>query len=270
MTPQRMRVLALVGAAVVVAAVVGWRAGTPGGGEAERTPADTVAVFFEAQRVGDCDLLADLVTEASLSQRGEWTRGDFLDRCARALVGYHPAEGALTIRRGEDDDQRRVRRFRRGGLGTLVKEGGEWRVDVDTRTLTIGRSVADTVRAYVDAYNARDCEALLPLVAEVTRTQAGNTDESHAASQCEALMAEAAGRQPLVVTVLEADPAGLLNGATVDVAVHREDTSPHGGRPERVSMVREGLTWTVMGVEGDNRSERTENGLIPLFAVERT
>jgi hypothetical protein len=99
-----------------------WRAFADEG----RTPARTVSLFFAAQEAGDCELVLDLLTEASWSQDGARSRREFLDECRAALVGYQPVVDEVSIAPQDDDGH-----ARRDGdcnrLADLVTlEAGRW------------------------------------------------------------------------------------------------------------------------------------------------
>jgi hypothetical protein len=253
------------GAVLVVAAWFGWQALADD--EPGLTPADTVTSFFEAQRQGDCALVLDLVTESSRSGTdGRPSGSGFLDRCAQALVGYSPAQGALSLGRGDDGD--RISVSREDGTfsdGVVVREQGEWRVEVDAGTLTVGRSPEQTLRAYLDAYNAGDCDVLLTLVAPATRTRGGELSEPDAAARCEEIFEASADRTPLMVVQLEMGESA--DGVVAEVTVRGEGRRPTAGsEPHRVQLVWDGLAWTLGGISsGEQPEARPADGPVPLF-----
>ncbi|HEV7762383.1 MAG TPA: hypothetical protein VGO78_25415, partial [Acidimicrobiales bacterium] len=271
----RPRLVAL-GLGAVLVAAWGWRSVTnPGPG---RTPAQTVSAFFDAQRTGDCERLIDVLTEASWSQDGRRSRDDFLDQCADALVGYHPPVGRVVIEVDDDGKSDRATVFTGGRTfetdepeGRLVREDGAWRVEPDPEVLRIGRSVDDTLRGYVDAFNDRDCEGMLDYLAETTWSQDGTRSDSHFLTQCAAALTSEPDEPPLVVGGVDVERDGdraLADTAVVTSGAPTVDLQ----EPESTLFVREDLTWTVAGV-ADASGEVVEpadgDAPVPLFEVPR-
>lgn len=188
--------LGLAGLGVLLLVGVGWWALRS---EGSRSIEETVDEFFEAQRAGDCEGLLELVSEASWSNGGRWSRDEFLSHCAEALDGYEPDVGHVSvavydedggyIARDEDADEVGDRAlvsvtsrselwdiYRRGSqnpAGHVLREDGEWKVETDDVVLRIGRSVHETVIGYLDAYNQGDCERLIAFLSEDAWSEGG-------------------------------------------------------------------------------------------------
>ena len=277
---KRRRRRVVVGAGLAV--VLGWwsvRAVAADG--PARTPAETVTAFFDAQRAGDCELLVDLLTESSWSQDGTLTRDGFVDACGEALAGYRPVPGPVTIelvvdgeRYGsptEDEADRALVRI--GGLryeapeGTLVREGGAWRIETDERVLVVGGSAAERLQRYVDAYDAGDCERMRLFLAEPTCSQDRTLSEDEFADRCARAVGRAAGdgdgadRRPLVV---DAMTIGFRQSdrsvPSVAVTVHRDGELPLEDHSDEATFVREGLVWQLVGLP-----EGATDTVVPVF-----
>jgi hypothetical protein len=266
------------GLGAVLVAGWGWRAATDAG--PGRTPGQTVSAFFEAQRTGDCERLLDVVTEASWSRDGRRRRDDFLDQCADALVGYQPPVGRVVV---EVEDDRAtvsigVRSFEDDEPeGRLVREDGAWRVEADPEVLRIGRSIDDTLRGYVDAFNDGDCEAMLDYLAETTWSQDGEHTDGQFVSQCTAAGDGGPDEPPLVVGQVDVEDDGQQEGdgdrALADAAIVASGAPGVGDQePESTLFVREGLTWTFAGVadaSGELASPADAHAPVPLFELPR-
>jgi hypothetical protein len=257
-------------AAVVVAVLVtawGPARARDGGGGPGLSPGQVVGAFFLAQRDGDCGRLVDLVSEASWSDGGERSRHEFLDQCDAALEGYRPAVDQLVIRSvGEDGDRvpvawsagrspaEVVYRDPEAVNGSLVREEGRWRVRLDGSVLHLGRSVPETVRGYLDAYNRADCARLVGFLAESVWS-ASATSRAEFVRRCEQ---EADDRRslgpPLAVeaagTIEVSDVEEERAEAAVTVALGGSPIRGDAGGRETVRLVKEGLQWRLAGSEG--------------------
>lgn len=254
--------LAAAGIAALGLAWWGWQA--QGGSGEGRTPSQAASGFFEAQRTGDCDRLLDLLTEDSWSQGGEWSEREFLDRCEAALVGYRPIVEQVELEvvddrdfADESGDRARValdgRPTYEDPTGRMVRDGGEWRVETDPDVFVLGRSIDDTLRGYVDAYNAGDCDALRSFLAEATWSLEGSLSEDEFAERCRAVVDDPAGRRPLVVRWVDPRSADEdhVDRRIADVHVVRsDDVSILDLDSAAAVFVREDLTWGFAGLAG--------------------
>jgi hypothetical protein len=260
------------GTGVLVVAAAAWLTTRPGGGPGEEGPSvgHTVSTFFQAQRDEDCRRLVDLLTEASWSQDGELSRGEFLEQCADAVDGYREAAYEPRLRApgasfhveivGGDGDRssegdRAVVRFESFTAdeewwydleGRLVREDGEWKVETDPYVLPIGRSIEDTVRGFVDAYDEGDCERLLDHLSRPTWSQDGQVDRQEFLEACRRAADDRRelGQPPVSVAQVEMpDPP---NDDQVTVEATLSLTGGLAASPSTsVTLVREGLEWTL-------------------------
>ncbi|HEY8543751.1 MAG TPA: hypothetical protein VIL36_01840 [Acidimicrobiales bacterium] len=83
---RRRRLLLGVGVVAVVGLLVGTALWLRGGRDDERSPEDTVRLFFDASMDRDCEELVDLVVERSWSQGGTVGRAEAVDQCTRDLA----------------------------------------------------------------------------------------------------------------------------------------------------------------------------------------
>jgi len=273
--PRRRRLI-LVGAAVAVVVVVavpwGWRTVTDPG--PQPTAAQTVSAYFDAQATGDCELLRDLLTKSSWSQDGELSADEFVDECEVALIGFRPITDDVQIDLVGDGGEYDLDDHPTQGLVTLssseaegrtVREGGRWRIEIDPEVLTLGASIEDRVRAYVDAYNAGDCDLLHRQLADATWSQDGGLSADEFAQRCAAEVGRNAERRPLIVDAVDLGPnpgADRDTGGSerrVDVGLHRVGDASLAGHLDRVELVREGLAWKVTAIP-DSLAETSDQG----------
>jgi hypothetical protein len=270
---RRQRVAVVAG---IVALVLAWQVASSGDGRLReavpgltaaggRSPAQTVTGFFQAQAAGDCErLVDDLLTEESWSDGGRLRRGQFLDRCADAVEGYRPNVRDVQIQLVDEEgdvtsDDDGVDRAVVGigvppGLdiayeddvatGRLVREDGEWKVRTDPVVLHLGRTVEETVAAYVEAYDTGDCDTIADVLSEEVWSQDGELDRDQFLAEC----GRAADRRQERM-----QPAIGLRTSEVSIDDHRQATAtithgdPLGSRPrilydeddEAATLVRE-------------------------------
>jgi hypothetical protein len=276
---------------VVAGGGVLWTLRSDGGsGRPQRTAAETVSGFLQAQRDGDCERLVDLVTERSWSDGGRLGRGEFLERCADALDHYDlgmeqtDIDLELLDDLGEptDDPDRAVAASvvapalpddlglaGPGEDGRLVRQAGEWRVETGDGILRIGRSVDQTVQGYVEAYNEGDCERVADHLSEAAWTWDGELDRRESMATCtEAAAARRERRwqvpaqvQGMVGVVLEDD-----GRATAEVAMV-QPTGMAPLDPDEVVLVREGLEWKLHGSRRDGSDEVDVRWPLPAIGL---
>jgi hypothetical protein len=253
----------VIGAGVVVAVVAGvvW-VGVRGDGEPELSPAQVVSGFFQAQRDGDCERLVDLVSEASWSDGGERSRDEFLEHCDAALDGYQPAVDRLDVHEVDGAGDRLTvvwPGFSPDGVdlgeeraeGTLVREEGSWRVRLDDLVLHLGRSVDETVRGYLDAYNRADCDRLVGFLSGSVRSVDATTSAAFG-RHCEHGSGDRQGARrprPLEATGIEVSVEGDRAQATFSVTVAGGTIGRSAVEAETVQLVKEGLQWKLAGSE---------------------
>lgn len=152
----------------------------------------------------------------------------------------------------------------RGREGRLVREGGEWKVVTDAHILPIGRSVPETVRGYLDAYNAGDCERLLDHLSEAAWSEGGQLSREAFLEQCDAA---AEARQafletPVDIVMMEVSGEGEQNEASAVVDLYWQG-GPYSPPPsDSVTVVREELEWKL-----DIRESRRAEGVTTPFVT---
>jgi hypothetical protein len=153
--------------------------------------------------------------------------------------------------------------------GRLVREGGEWKVEPGLGALRIGRSVEETIQAYVDAYNEGDCERLVDLVSEAVWSSGG---ERTRAGFVEGCAADAAARDsrpwqlPLRISTVDGVDVDLDDDqAEARVELQAPDTfyASRQLAPDEVALVREGLTWKLDPGRRDGASEADPQRPLP-------
>lgn len=233
----------------------------------------TATAFFHAQQDGDCERLIGLVSEASWSDGGQLQRDDFLEQCAEAVDGYELAVDEIDIEIVDDEGDhvppsehgdRAVARVRAqvdeqgpgSHEGSLVREDGTWKVETDPNVFRVGRSVKDTVRGYLAAYNDGDCEQLIDYLSEAAWSQDGELSREDYLDTCaDAAAARQDHGQPrLRATEIEVSLEGDDRGATATVVLFG-DTAGYGyglgvsygdpDEPDTAVLVKEGLEWKL-------------------------
>jgi hypothetical protein len=234
---RRRRLRRALAATVVVAGLgIGLVGARHRNGSPKRTAQQTVDEFFAAQKERDCGRLINVLADMSWSDQGRRTRAEFLAQCEDALEGFEPvdAPGGYFA---DDEDGDRVTVESPAGVhdGTLLREDGEWQVVTDPDVLTIGRTPEDTVRGYVAAYDAGDCDTMLDhLSAEV---EPGPYLEDCAAEAEVRAESDEPATEILRLAVSEEDG----NVATASVAF--DDNALDGD--DVVTLRREGLEWVL-------------------------
>jgi hypothetical protein len=256
---------------LAIASVAAWAAL---GRHDERSAEGTVRAFFDARQVGDCTRLLDLLSGESWSDGGRLDRDEFLEQCADVVDEYRPELGDVEV--VSDDGDRVVVNLsipdvappqplpgRQEGVlvqapnegelayetGRLVREDGEWKVEADLAFLRIGRSVEQTVRGFVNAFNDGDCESLIDYLSERAWSDDGGLDRAEYIDRC---VEEADARLALpdqLTAIGEPDE--------IEVSVDRDDRGtavavwdalPANQVPvETVTLVREGFEWKLDG-----------------------
>jgi hypothetical protein len=276
----------LLGGLVVVVAIVVVAGVGCGVGErsSQRSAEETVRAFFEARRAGDCERLAELVSRRSRSAGGPAEHDRFVEACAEVVGDYRPELATVEVvsEGGSDavvnmavEHARPLSPDRGDGVlsvsvdgetrayevGHLVHEGGEWKVEVDEGFLRVGRSVDQTVRAFVNAFNDDDCERLVDSVSESLREAMWSDGERSSREAAVEACATAAGARRELPDI----PVTLAQPATVDVSLDRGggatarwDVSaevPSGPR-ETATLVKDALGWKLDSLpEGVQRVE---------------
>jgi hypothetical protein len=292
LSSKRVQVATLV-AGLLAIAVGAWWALRPGGesDRSDRSIGQTVSGFFQAQRDGDCERLAGLLTEASRSDGGRLSRGEFLHQCADAVDGYEPDVERLAVDFETVDDEGDHSRepdqavvdsvlpATSSGIdpasyesepddGRLVREDGEWRIETGQGLLRIGRSVEQTVLGYVDAYNDGDCERLIDHLSEAAWSLDGELTRRQFLDQCADGAASRNGpawQPPPQVTgiAVALDDDGR---ATADVAVAPVRRLGSSIDPDTVVVVKEGLEWKLHGSRNESDDVDVRR---PLPAIDR-
>lgn len=276
-------------AAVLVVGVVTWAVAGGGG----RSPEATVRAFFDARRDGDCARLVELVSEASWSEGGRLDRDRFVESCAAVVRRYRPQlhevsvvsehdaqavvqvavrldrdhapagalEGLVGQAGGPDlvvtEGQSGLSQERAYGDAHLVREGGDWRVEIDGSLLRIGRSIEETVVGYIQAYNDGACDRVVGYLSRAAREATGARSRGELVDRCTADVearrdAILPGTDPPAEISMpsaawsEAGPVGLEVEVTFPPGDRTRAVAEWGGAPrEVVSLVREGLTWKL-------------------------
>jgi hypothetical protein len=261
---RRRRVVVGIGvAAVVVGLIVVTRRDGDGNGDGDLagpdTPSETVEDFFAAQATGDCPGLRELVTEASWSDGGRRSADEFLAQCEDALDGYRPAPGpgrqasVSSPPAGGDPpdegDRLEVVSLDQPGQadrrGSLVREDGRWKVELDPVVLHIGRSPGEVVAGYVGAYNAGDCAAILGLLSERAWSRDGQRSSADFLAAC-TTRAEARRASDEAPVVLSQTTTTAQDAASATVAVRfGSPLAPVGDPLDSVRLVTEGLGWAL-------------------------
>lgn len=149
------------------------------------------------------------------SAAGEpWERDEFVERCAEVVGEFGPALGdvevvathgdeavvALSVVLAEPsgpftrpeggsisvtaDEGVRGSVSRLYQRARLVREAGEWRVVPDRGLLRLGASVEETVRRYLAAFDAGDCEAQIGLLSEPAWSDGGRLTRPQFLERC--------------------------------------------------------------------------------------
>jgi hypothetical protein len=276
---RRRRVNAGVGIALAAVVVIGlivvtrrdgdWPGGGGGSGgglPGQRSADQTVTDFFAAQAAGDCAALLELVTEDSWSAGGRRTADEFLAQCEDALDGYHPITrppmlAGVLPRDGvapADGDRAEVAptdpATPSDRSGSLVGEDGQWKVELDPDVLHLGRTPAEAVAAYVEAYNTGDCDMTLDLLSERAWSREGrrSRDDFLAACTDRATARQASDEVDVVLhdatTTTDATTTAGDSGAdaSATVAVRFDPPlAPPSDPPDGVRLVRDGLEWVL-------------------------
>lgn len=258
---RRRRVGVGIGLAVVV--VIGLIVATRRDGDGDGDPAgpdipsETVEDFFAAQATGDCPGLRELATEESWSDGGRRSADEFLALCEDALDGYRPAPGPRASVSSppaggdppEEGDRLEVVSLDQPGQadrrGSLVREDGRWKVELDPVVLHIGRSPGEVVAGYVDAYNAGDCAAILGLLSEPAWSRDGQRSSDDFLASCTTWAAarRASDEAPVVLTQTTTT---AQDAASATVAVRfGSPLAPVGDPLDSVLLVTDGLAWAL-------------------------
>lgn len=287
MRRRTVSLVAVVGALALGAGV--WAVFVRDGG---RSVEDTVEAFFEARRDGDCDRLLEVVSEASWSEDGRLSDAEFREHCADVVESYQPKLHEADVR-SETDDHAVVRvgmladtdfqpadpqdvEPRAEGIvvresgdlteiesetlayeeGRLVRDDGEWKVELDQHAFGLGRSIKETVFGYLDAYRDGDCEQLVDYLTEDAWSENGRLTRDEFRKRC-AAAAEARpslppdddsplpmiSAQPQIYVPRPIDDLAASYGADgATVTLHWQ-----GGRvrSETASLVVEDLEWKL-------------------------
>ena len=222
-----------------------------------RTPPQTVDAFFAAQAAGDCAALQALLTEASWSDGGRRSADEFRAQCEDALDGYRPDPGssasvdAFAPGAGPpaDGDRLEVTSVDQPGQadqrGSLVGEGGRWKVELDPVVLHLGRTPSETVAAYVQAYNTGDCDAMLDLLSQRAWSGDGQRSSDDFLSSCGDRATTRQASDEVDVDLPEATTTAQ-DAASATVAVRFDPPlAPAGDPPDSVQLVTDGLEWVL-------------------------
>lgn len=281
----RVRFALPVGLVVIAAGVGVWSLIRPEP-EPRLSVGATVTAFFHAQRDGDCERLIGLVSEASWSDGGQLQRDEFLEQCAEAVDGYELAVDEIDVEIVDDEvhhvppsehGDRAVVRVRAqvdeegpgSHEGSLVREDGTWKIETDPNVFRLGRSVKDTVRGYLEAYNDGDCEQLIDHMSEVAWSQDGDLSREEYLDSCaDAAAARQEYRQPsLRASEIEVSLEEGHRGATAAVVLFGDATGSglgvsYGdpGEPDAAVLVKDGLEWKLQA-----NAERSDDTSSPPF-----
>ena len=249
-------VVAILGAAVLAVA-----RRDDSGREAEAAVHD----FFEARAAGDCERLADLVSEDSRARFGLDDRDDFVASCDEIASAFGPRlTAARTITTGDDravvaveiadtvggrlvevdnDPDGGVVGGRTEAVhatAVVVREGGDWKVETDLDLLRIGASPAETLVLYYRAWLAGECDVVANLLTPNGWRAAHADDHDGYVEQCQARNHPSA--QP------ETDPPiprfELQEQDHRVTAVGQADYR-QGELPETITLVADGLRWRL-------------------------
>jgi hypothetical protein len=241
----------------------------------ERSIEETVSAFFAARQDGDCERMVGVLSDASWSEGG-LDHAQFLDRCSHVIGDYQPEldrvevvaetsnRAVVEIALLPDDDDPLIPPdglvvhlpFEDGGgrrvyeQGILVREDGAWKVEADQRVLRVGRSIEETVRGYIDAYNTGDCDHLIDYIGEATWSEDGRLSRDQYLGQC---ADQAAAR---AATVSPDDSLATARELRVprEIDVSLDEGNPLAATatweaypPEAATLVNEDLEWKLDG-----------------------
>lgn len=273
-----------VAGALVCVLLVGLGAGVwlvvdPGEG---RTPEGVVQAFFDARNDRDCERLVDLVSVASWPGGAELGRAGRVERCRAVVVADGPAPDQIELMAENDrtatvelsvpvDEDASDAPAGRGIVvaepadgdaghatrayaeGSLVREQGEWKVQLDHAHLHLGRSVDEAIVGFADAFREGDCDGMADHLSQAAWPSDGGLSREDYLARCAA-----------VVTASD-DASPLFDIGLGDLTVDRMLVTPSGdGRATAT------IGWDRAGVE--TVSLRLEDGVwgldAPLAEVE--
>jgi hypothetical protein len=249
--------------------------------------AATAAVrdFFDARSAGDCERLVDLVSEDSWSRAGQLDRAGFVARCDVVVDAYAPrltdarpvttgddraavaveipadepppvpatpsvADGIyMTVENDPEADPSAASDATVHATATLVREGGDWKVETDLEVLRLGRSPQETLQAYYEAWFTGGCDVVVDLVTGEAWAAAGASGRGDYIERCRA-RAERMTRPEDPLPLPRFHP-GERDGRNDDAegtdrltAVAEADFGVDRP-PETITMVADGLDWRL-------------------------